>query len=126
MRTAKNTSPGRLTSALWLATPLLTGACIMALELVAFRLYAPYFGYSIYVWGSMISMVMVALAAGYALGGRLADRSRTDQSLYGAILLSAAYQLGILYTVHSFLPALARLGDSTGALLATLIVFAVR
>ena len=35
----------------------------MSLELVAFRLYAPYFGYSIYVWGSMISVVMLALAA---------------------------------------------------------------
>ena len=43
----------------------------LAQELVAFRLYAPYFGYSIYVWGSMISVVMAGLALGYALGGRM-------------------------------------------------------
>jgi hypothetical protein len=48
--------------AVWLVTPFFTGAVIMALELVGFRLYAPYFGYSIYVWGGMISVVMVALA----------------------------------------------------------------
>jgi hypothetical protein len=47
---------------LWLATSTVAGAVIMALELVAFRLYAPYFGYSIYVWGTMISVVMAALA----------------------------------------------------------------
>jgi hypothetical protein len=67
---------------LWLVTATLTGAIIMALELVAFRLYAPYFGYSIYVWGSMISVVMLAMAVGYALGGWLADRSNSAAILY--------------------------------------------
>ena len=67
-------------TAFWLVTAILTGGIIMGLELVAFRLYAPYFGYSIYVWGSMISVVMVALSAGYVLGGWVADRSRTDRS----------------------------------------------
>ena len=62
----------RVRLALWFATPAFTGAIIMAQELVAFRLYAPYFGYSIYVWGSMISVVMAALAVGYTLGGWIA------------------------------------------------------
>src|SRR6266849_6700656 len=77
---------------IWLATALITGAIAMGLELVAFRLYAPYFGYSVYVWGSMISVVMGALACGYALGGRLAGRTRPELFLYGAIFLSALYQ----------------------------------
>lgn len=117
-------SPRQLIMALWYATPLATGFVIMVLELAAFRLYAPYFGYSIYVWGSMISAVMFALAAGYALGGWIADRSQTDLRLYAFILLSGVYQVVILYTVRSFLPSLARYGDSTGPLLATLIIFA--
>ncbi len=96
----------------------------MALELVAFRLYAPYFGYSIYVWGSMISVVMLALALGYALGGWVADRSHNDISLYCMLLGSALYQLCILFTVHSMLPAFARMGDFAGTALASLIVFA--
>jgi len=110
--------------AMWLATPVLTGAVIMSLELVAFRLYAPYFGYSIYVWGSLISVVMAALAAGYALGGRFADRCRTDLALYSTILSGAIYQLIIVYVVRALLQWLAGFGDFTGTSLATLIVFA--
>ncbi len=96
----------------------------MALELVAFRLYAPYFGYSIYVWGSMISVVMLALALGYALGGWVADRSQSDSSLYCMLLGSALYQLCILFTVHAMLPAFARMGDFAGTALASVVVFA--
>jgi predicted membrane-bound spermidine synthase len=115
---------GRLRLVLWLATPFVTGAVIMAQELVAFRLYAPYFGYSIYVWGSMISVVMAALAVGYALGGWVADRSQTDLALYCTILSSALYQLGVLFTVHPVLQVIARMGDFAGTTLASLIVFA--
>ena len=64
----------------------------MALELVAFRLYAPYFGYSIYVWGSMISVVLLALAIGYGLGGRLAEQCDSDLMLHAFIFFSALYQ----------------------------------
>jgi predicted membrane-bound spermidine synthase len=96
----------------------------MMLELVAFRLYAPYFGYSIYVWGSMISVVMAALALGYAIGGWAADHSHTDVPLYGSILASAAYQLLVLLFVRPLLASLAQHGQSTGSILATLVIFA--
>ena len=91
--------PSRTRIVLWLATPLITGAAIMVLELAAFRLYAPYFGYSIYVWAVMISVVMAALAGGYAVGGWLADRSRTDFPLYAMILLSAIHQIAVIQIV---------------------------
>ncbi|MEM7000470.1 MAG: fused MFS/spermidine synthase [Pseudomonadota bacterium] len=42
----------------------------MSLELLGGRLLAPYFGSSIYVWGSIITVFMVSLSAGYLLGGR--------------------------------------------------------
>ena len=110
-------------AALWLATAGLAGANLMGLELVAFRLYAPYFGYSIYVWGSLISVIMGALAAGYALGGVLADRWRTGHPMYGAILLSAAYQLLMLWMARTALLALSTAGDLAGPGLATLVIF---
>jgi spermidine synthase len=122
-RSLATTNADRIRRALWMSTPFFTGAVIMAQELVAFRLYAPYFGYSIYVWGSMISVVMAALAAGYALGGWVADRTQSDLVLYFTILGSALYQLGILFTVHSLLRALTHMGDFTGVLLASLIIF---
>ncbi|MGA8153974.1 MAG: fused MFS/spermidine synthase [Terriglobales bacterium] len=123
-RAVTSTDVCRARLALWLVTPFFTGAVIMAQELVAFRLYAPYFGYSIYVWGSMISVVMAALAIGYALGGWVADRSQTDLPLYCLILASALYQLGILFVVRSVLRSLAHSVDFRGAMFASLIIFA--
>src|SRR5258708_26500611 len=66
---------------LWLVTAAITGGIVMSLELAAFRLYAPYFGYSIYVWGTMISVVMAAPALAYALAGCLCERSPTVTSV---------------------------------------------
>jgi spermidine synthase len=108
---------------LWLATATVTGAIIMSLELTAFRLYAPYFGYSIYVWGSMISVVMGALAAGYALGGWLADRSPSATVLYFVILGSGLYQLVIIFAVRSILRWLWLSGEFFGTAMASLIIF---
>src|SRR5712692_3663042 len=96
----------------------------MVLELAAFRLCAPYFGSSIHVWGSVITVVMVALASGYALGGWVADRSRTDVPLYGAIIFSALYQVAVIWAASSLLPDLAKAGDLVGTLLATAAAFA--
>lgn len=47
------------------------GFCIMSLELLGGRVLAPYFGSSIYVWGSIITVFMLSLAMGYLFGGRL-------------------------------------------------------
>ena len=46
------------------------GFSIMCFELLGGRLLAPYFGSSVYVWGSIITVFMLALSAGYLLGGR--------------------------------------------------------
>jgi spermidine synthase len=109
--------------AVWLTTPFVTGFVIMSLELAAFRLYAPYFGYSIYVWGSLIGVVMAALALGYAGGGRLADRSTGDLPLYLLILFSAIYQAVVVLMAGQVLSTLAKAGELIGPALATLIIF---
>ncbi len=46
------------------------GFSIMCFELVGGRLLAPYFGSSVYVWGSIITVFMLALSIGYLSGGR--------------------------------------------------------
>src|SRR5262249_22605669 len=124
MNTTVDRLPNPIEKALWMVTPVLTGAVIMILELAAFRLYAPYFGYSIYVWAVLLSGVMMALAIGYGLGGRLADRCHTHRPLYAILTASAIYQLLVIYLVHWLLPRLALYGDFTGTSLATLIIFA--
>jgi spermidine synthase len=41
---------------------------------VASRVIAPYFGNSVYVWGSLIGVFLAALSVGYFLGGRVSTR----------------------------------------------------
>ena len=106
-----------------LTATFLSGLVVMALELVAFRLYAPHFGYSEDVWGSMIGVVLIALTMGYALGGRLADRSTDAAPLFIAIAVSAIYQACILAFVIDFLEWCADLPPRAGPVVATLVIF---
>jgi hypothetical protein len=50
---------------------------------------APYFGSSIYVWGSIITVFMAALALGYLIGGRASSHS-PGLVRFSAIFLVAA------------------------------------
>lgn len=52
-----------------------SGGVLMALEIVGSRVLAPYFGSSIFVWGSLISVVLAALSLGYYWGGRFSERN---------------------------------------------------
>lgn len=66
----------------------LSGASSLVLELAGARLISPFYGSSIYTWSAMITVTMVALALGYAWGGRQADRQ--PYLLLFARLLTAA------------------------------------
>jgi len=50
------------------------GAAVMSLEILSSNLMSPYFGGSIYIWGSIISSFMVHFSVGYVLGGYLSRR----------------------------------------------------
>jgi MFS family permease len=50
------------------------GAVVMSLEILSSNLMSPYFGGSIYIWGSIISSFMVHFSVGYVMGGWLSRR----------------------------------------------------
>ncbi|MDH3402339.1 MAG: fused MFS/spermidine synthase [Acidobacteriota bacterium] len=70
----------------------LCGGLLMALEILASRIIAPYFGNSVYIWGSIISVFLAALALGYAWGGRIADR-HPDLEVLGRLIVLAGFWL---------------------------------
>ncbi|MGZ8919276.1 MAG: fused MFS/spermidine synthase, partial [Methylobacter sp.] len=103
-------------------TIFLTGASVMVIELLGTRMIAPFYGTSLYVWSSLISVTMIALALGYFVGGRWADRTkRTGLSLI--IALAALFTLLIPWATRFVLMATDPLGLRAGAFLSALVLF---
>jgi hypothetical protein len=75
-----------------LGLAFVSGFIIMAIELLGGRILAPYFGSSIYVWGSIITVFMLSLSLGYLAGGRLSLHN-PRLSRYGSFFLGAAVLL---------------------------------
>jgi len=73
-----------------------SGAAIMVVQILGAKMLAPYVGTSHFVWTAQIAVTLVALAAGYYLGGRQADRARGLGWLYGVLLVAAVYLSGII------------------------------
>jgi spermidine synthase len=73
------------------ATAAVTGAAVMIVEILGAKMLSPYVGMSHFVWTAQIAVTLIALACGYYVGGRLADRSQRLHRLYWAILVAAAW-----------------------------------
>lgn len=72
-------------------TEFFAGMSVMAVELGASRLLAPYFSSSQIVWTIIIGTIMIAMALGNIYGGRSADRHPSPDRLYGRILVAAVW-----------------------------------
>jgi len=65
-----------------------SGFFVMGVELLGGRILAPNFGSSIYVWGALITVFMLALSLGYLAGGRFSQHDPSLRRL--GLLLGAA------------------------------------
>lgn len=108
----------------------LAGVGTLGIEMVMPRLLAPFFGTSQPIWAVVIGMTLVYLAAGYWLGGRLADR-RPDQRLLCWLIAWAGLLCALIPLVARPVLALAQLalravaaGGFLGALAAVVLLFA--
>lgn len=72
-------------------TEFFSGVSVMAVELGASRLLAPYFSSSQIVWTIIIGTIMIAMALGNLWGGRAADKDPDPDRLYRRILVAAVW-----------------------------------
>lgn len=72
-------------------TEFFSGMSVMAVELGASRLLAPYFSSSQIVWTIIIGTIMIAMALGNIYGGKSADKNPNPDKLYGRILIAGVW-----------------------------------
>ena len=72
-------------------TEFFAGMSVMAVELGASRLLAPYFSSSQIVWTIIIGTIMIAMALGNIRGGRSADKDPSPDRLYKRIMIAAVW-----------------------------------
>lgn len=108
------------------AQVFVAGAGIMVLEMLGGRLLAPRFGSTVFTWGALIGVVMVALTLGYAGGGRLADRWPHGWVLAALLLGGGAFALLMPFFAPLALAGIAGLlpDPRTGPLVASLVLIA--
>lgn len=104
-------------------TVFITGAVVLVIEILGTRIVAPYYGTTVYVWSSLIGVTMLALTAGYFLGGWLSDKRPNFSILYSIILAAAAVVFIVPFMAAGVLAATNSLGPRAGALASSAILF---
>lgn len=73
-----------------------SGFSIMTIEMLGARIMAPYFGGSISVWGSLITVFMLALSVGYLVGGRLSTKNPNPKTFASFFIAAAVCSIPII------------------------------
>lgn len=117
-------TPASLSKAILLFTVTISGGAVMILELLGTRIIAPFYGASLYVWSSLISVTMIALALGYYLGGFLSDRY-PKLRLAHVIMLAALATSLIPFISATVMNLTNPLGMRGGAFVSALLLFSL-
>ncbi|HEX3263370.1 MAG TPA: fused MFS/spermidine synthase [Solirubrobacterales bacterium] len=107
------------------------GAASLGAEIAVARLMAPFFGASTIVWANTIGVVLVALAVGYWLGGRLGDRHPASRGLCLLVMAAAVLLALVPFVARPFFDVSVDALDSlsagafAGSLMGVLVLIAV-
>ena len=123
--TSSKSHPNREEKAFLYLTVFLAGAAVLVVEILGAKLLTPYFGTSHFVWTAQITMTLLALAVGYAVGGTMADWRPSPGGLYAALGVACVWLSGAALACEPVSYAVLRFGLSVGSLLASLLLFFV-
>jgi hypothetical protein len=115
----KSTVKGRAKRSIYLFA-VLEGATVMAVELLAARMVARYFGSSLYVWGTVIGFTLLALAIGYFAGGVIADKYSGPDPLLWALLAASVFLLLMHVTAPLLTIAFANISPGAAVILVSM------
>lgn len=101
------------------------GAAILALAILGTRILAPFYGVSLFLWSALITVTLMALSLGYALGGYWADKSATMTRLCTLVVIAGIWICFIPLIKHPFLSLAEALGLRFAVLTAAFVLFFV-
>ncbi len=113
----------RCFAAYLMVTAMVCGALVMVIEVLGSRVIGPLFGVSLFVWTSLITTTLLALALGYAAGGLLSDRRDSPDWLYAVILAAGLLVLAIPSLKAPVMKSCLALGLRSGSLASSLLLF---
>ena len=82
-----------MSSAFLYVVVFVSGAAVLALEILGTRILGPFYGVSLFLWSALITVTLLALSVGYALGGRWADRRALPIRLYYLVAAAGLWTL---------------------------------
>jgi spermidine synthase len=95
----------------------------MVVEILGVRLISPVYGTGIHAWASLISVALVALAAGSFAGGRLADRRPGPRPFFLVVVAAGVLVETVPLYAPAVIPVFEPAGLRAGALLAATATF---
>ena len=112
----------------YLSIIFFTGAVVLSLELLASRILTPFFGVSLYIWTSILSVTLVFLAIGYQFGGWIT--SKIDSKYYEELFIfipfvSSVFILLSTITYPILLPKLINLDLLVGSFIGSFILLSI-
>ena len=112
----------------YLSIIFFTGAVVLSLELLASRIMTPFFGVSLYIWTSILSVTLIFLAIGYQFGGWIT--SKIAPKYYKELFLFIPFISSIFIIISSIvypilLPGLITQNLLLGSFIASSLLLAI-
>ena len=101
------------------------GAAVLAIEILGTRILGPFYGVSLFLWSALITVTLIALSLGYAVGGRWADRRPALPRLYAVLAAAGLWTLAIPWLRDPILVVAEPFGLRFAVLVAAFTLFVV-
>lgn len=105
------------------AIVFVSGAVVLAIEIVGTRVLGPFYGVNLFLWSALITVTLAALSLGYALGGRWADRRPRYSVLGTTLAIAGIWLLATIWLKRPVMLMVEPLGLRGAVLAASFLLF---